>query len=166
MNYDFNKDVIDGEIAERTVACMFLMKCNDIMEITFNKDYRYDILMKLKNEKRVTAQIKSDFMIQNTGNFAFETECRGKPSGVEVTQADLFIVYCKDNHQNEHAYTFKTDYIKHLIHNNTYRTVRGGDKDINGNAVTKMVLIPMRQIINNARDIVMLDKINFNKVAK
>jgi len=164
MNYDFKKDIIDGENAEQTVADMFRRKCKDIDTIDFNKDNRFDLLIKLKNGKSLTAGVKYDQMIQETGNFAFETYCCGKAFGIDVTLADLFIVYCKDD--VEHAYTFKTDYLKRMVHNGGFHKVHGGDVDANGNSVTEMVLIPKRLIIGNAKDLTACNEINLDKVAR
>lgn len=164
MNYDFRKDIVDGENAEKIVADMFRQKCSDIATIDFNKDNRFDLLIRLKNGKSVTAEVKYDQMIQDTGNFAFETFCRGKSSGLDVTLADLFIVYCKDN--KEHAYTFKTDYLKRMVHNGGFSKIHGGDVNSKGESVTEMVLIPKRYIIDNASDLAERESISLDKVAR
>lgn len=63
----------------------------------FNSDFKFDLELGQKMEhgladilanKRIEA--KSDYIAHRTGNIAIEYECRGKPSGIAVTEADYY----------------------------------------------------------------------------
>jgi hypothetical protein len=65
-----------------------------------NSDFRYDLeigkdmegrLAEILGHKRI--EVKTDFIAHRTGNLAIEYECRGKPSGISVTDADYY-AYC------------------------------------------------------------------------
>lgn len=143
--------MIDGAKAEKRVAELFLTKCKQIVAVDYNHDYKYDLCFTLNDNHSITVEVKNDFLLHRTGNFAIETSCRGKPSGINVTQADFFVIY---TNYPEHAYTFKTTYLRELSQDKKYHTVIGGD---NGNTTT-MVLIP-KCLISSYRDIVEMGEI-------
>ena len=152
MNYNFSQDLIDGAKAEKRVAELFQAKCKQIVAVDYNHDYKYDLRLTLNDNRSITVEVKCDFLLHQTGNFAIETSCRGKSSGINVTQSDFFVIYTNNP---EHAYTFKTDYLRELVKDKKYHTVIGGD---NGNTTT-MVLIP-KCLINSYRDIVDMEEIH------
>jgi hypothetical protein len=92
---------------------------------------RYDLLVKIKGLP-VTFEVKEDFMCKQTGNVSLEYECRGKPSGVSVSEADyyIYIIHTKDD---EVEYVmFKTGDLKDKITSKMYfRDITGGDKGSN-----------------------------------
>jgi hypothetical protein len=165
MHYNFNQDIIDGEEGEKRVAELFCEKCDAIVSVRHNEDNRYDWEFGLDDGNSVTVEVKNDFMIGRTGNFAFETKCRGKASGINVTQADLFVVYCHERNV-EHAYAFRTGYVRELVNGGSYSVVSGGDKDKDGNPVTEMVLVPLDDVYHDMSDITVKTKIDMRKFAK
>lgn len=63
----------------------------------FNKDFKYDLLLgemaegylgDLLSLKKI--EVKMDFQTHRTGNFFIEYEYRGRPSGIETTEADYW----------------------------------------------------------------------------
>jgi hypothetical protein len=130
-NYNFNKDIVLGEEGEQIIRT-YLEGLN-FKFISDNKDYRYDLLMEYKN-KQYTYEVKTDIYPRDTGNIAIEIECRGKPSGVMVTEADFYVTYFK--HFDE-IWNISTNRLRDLIRNGKFKVITGGDSGSN----TKMVLM-------------------------
>jgi len=139
-NYNFNEDIIVGEDGEDVVI-------NDLKDlgitlINKNKDNRYDINMMDGNGKEVKYEIKTDVFCRpekDTGNIFVEYQCRGKFSGVLVTQAKWFVTYFK--HLREIWY-IQTDVLKKIIVENDIPKVEfSGDANSN----TKGWLLPRYQ---------------------
>ena len=161
MHYDFDKDIRDGDVAEKRVMDMFLQKCDSITSFDHNNDNRYDWKISLDNGRCVTVEVKNDIRSRETGNFAFETRCRGKESGVNVTVADLFVMYCGEGGE-EHAYCFRTCYLKKIVDEWDLKTVAGGDVGRDGKPVTEMVLVPKRMLSGSYSDIAKMEKVDLN----
>jgi hypothetical protein len=135
-NYDFNKDIIDGEDGEQIVLRdLILMGAKFISD---NKDNKYDLIVTRKN-KRITYEIKTDVYCtpeRDTGNMFIEFECRGKESGIMVTKADWFVTLYQG--LNEIWY-IKTNELLDLIKSQTFKeTSNSGDIG----SKTKGYLIP------------------------
>ena len=135
-NYDFNEDIIIGEAGEQIIV-------NDLTKmgakfIQFNKDNKYDLSMNVNGEI-ITYEIKTDVFIRpenDTMNMFIEKECRGKSSGIEVTQAKWFVTYFKHIHE---VWYIKTETLKELIAKNNFKiTSNSGDH----NSKTSGYLIP------------------------
>jgi len=89
----FNIDLITGEAGEDVVRK--LLEDNQYSFISNNKDYRYDIIME-RNGRQKKFEIKTDTFCKpndDSGNLFVENECRGKESGIMVTEADWFVTY-------------------------------------------------------------------------
>jgi len=135
-NYNFKKDLIIGENGENTVA-------NDLIKmggklISDNKNNKFDLMIQ-KNGENIKYEIKTDVFCKphnDTGNIFVEFECRGKESGIMVTEAKWFVTYFK--HLNEIWY-IKTSELLSLIETSNFRTTQfSGDSGSN----TKGYLIP------------------------
>tara|TARA_R110000796_G_scaffold58413_5_gene134938 strand:+ start:32503 stop:32979 length:477 start_codon:yes stop_codon:yes gene_type:complete len=137
-NYNFNKDLNDGEKGENLVI-EHLKKLGGHL-IHKNHDNRYDALIERKGEN-IKYEIKTDFFCKptwDTGNIFVETECRGKKSGILVTEAEWFVTYYK--YLNEIWYIKSKDMIK-LIEDNKQILIfkkQSGDSGSN----TKGWLVP------------------------
>lgn len=130
-NYDFRKDIVLGEDGENDIR-LYLEGMN-FKFLHDNKDNRYDMAMSYEG-RTYTYEIKTD-VYRDTGNIAIEIECRGKPSGLSVTQADFFVTYFK--HRGE-IWNIRTSKLRDLIKNgNFYITEGSGDSGSN----TKLVLM-------------------------
>ena len=107
--YNFKQDIQVGERGEDIII-------NHLISLGFsflnkNHDYRYDYKMSYNNNI-ITYEQKTDIYPKNTGNLVVEFECRGKASGLSVTQADYFITYFA--HFGE-IWVIKTEDLKKLI---------------------------------------------------
>lgn len=116
-NYDFHDDIIEGELGEKIVLKdLESLGCNLISE---NKDRRYDLKVKTKKGREKTFEVKTDVLCTpqyDTGNLFVEFECRGKMSGINVTEAEYFVTYYK--HFNEIWYIKTKDLLKLIYANN------------------------------------------------
>lgn len=137
--YNFNEDIILGEEGEQIVV-------RDLESIggtlvSDNKDNKYDLIISKDGEEK-TYEVKTDVFCkphQDTGNMFIEFECRGKPSGIEVSEAEWFVMYFK--HFDELWY-IKNDSLKEIIKDNDFNVTEfSGDEGSN----TKGYLIPRYQ---------------------
>lgn len=100
--------------------------------------------------KNIKLEVKKDDWTVKTGNIAIEFECRGKPSGIQVTKADF---WC---HVIGHYFVliFPVDFLKRvyesLCNDKKYVKIMG-DKDGNGNGVSKAILIPWQELLKRFR---------------
>jgi len=131
-SYNFKEDVLKGEKGEETIKNMLVSM--GFVFIRYNKDNKFDLLMSYNN-RFITYEIKTDIYPKKTGNLVVEFECRGKPSGIAVTEADYFVTYF--SHLNE-IWNIKTSILRELINQyNPPISKKSGDKESN----TKLYLI-------------------------
>ena len=89
------------------------------------------------NGREVTYEVKTDVFVspkKDSGNLVVEFESRGKPSGINVTEADYYVYYMPKLNE---VWNIKMDDLKNLIDNNNFKKVSGGDVGSD----TKMYLI-------------------------
>ncbi len=133
-NFEFKQDINIGEDGEEVIKQLLLSK--GFKFIKENKDYKYDLLMSYNN-RDITFEIKTDVYVDHnndTGNLVVEYECRNKPSGISVTQADYYVYYMPKLNE---VWNIKMDNLKSLITKENFYSTTGGDKGSN----TKMYLI-------------------------
>ena len=128
--YNFEADLKIAEKTEKEVA-VILEKHHKAKILEFEDTNKYDILALIKG-KKFTFEVKEDFIGAMTGNVGMEYECRGKPSGIQVSKAD-FYVYKLHIGDNQVLFVLhETGKLKEKIANKTYfRIVNGGDKGSN-----------------------------------
>jgi hypothetical protein len=137
-HYNFKKDLNEGNKGENLV--IEHLKKNGGVLLHKNNDNRYDALIE-RNGKSIKYEIKTDVFCKpeyDTGNIFVEVECRGKSSGIMVTEAEWFVTYYK--YLNEIWYIKTPDMIQ-LIENNKKNLIFktfSGDKNSN----TKGWLVP------------------------
>lgn len=127
-NYQkFKNDLLDGEKGERVFA--FYLKKNKSFDIVgFNDDYRWDIVTEYFC-KRITFEVKTDryefFKGVKTNNMFIETSCSGKRSGIQKTEADVFVYFTPDY---EEAFLISVSKLKALLieHPEYFRYTTGG----------------------------------------
>ena len=82
---------------------------------------------------------------KTTGNIAIEIRCRGKKSGISVTEAQTWIHLLSYKNKIEGGFIFQTKYLKDKIvemhKNKTIKIVMGGDDNM-----SQMVLIPIKEL--------------------
>jgi hypothetical protein len=139
-NYNFKQDITLGELGEEIIIKDLESMGGEF--INDNKDNKYDIIMNMPNGE-VKYEIKTDIFcmpIADTGNIFVEIECRGKDSGLMVTEAKWFVnlfLYLKE------AWYIESDKLKELIENNDFKlNVFSGDANSN----TKGYLIPRKDV--------------------
>jgi len=129
-NYNFKKDLSVAKETEKEVAKL-LQERYGLNILSFEETNRYDILTE-KNEKQLTFEIKEDFLCEKTGNVGLEFECRGKPSGIQTSQADYHIYKLHTADCGIQYVLHKTSVLKDMIETHMYfRIVNGGDKGSN-----------------------------------
>jgi hypothetical protein len=128
--YNFDTDLQNSYIIEREFGSM-LEKRKDIHSVTYNDNYKYDVKVEMDN-RTMTFEIKNDMMSAKTGNIGVEFECRGKPSGINRSEAEFWVFKLKDGY-----WTINANKLKRLIDEEHYtRIAVGGDVGSN----TKMYL--------------------------
>jgi predicted AAA+ superfamily ATPase len=91
----------------------------------------YDIII-TKDNVKTKIEVKSDRMAHQTGNLAIEYESYGKPSGINATQSDYYIIFTK-----RYVYKMPVHHLKNLILG--CRIVCGGDYN-----ASRMYLLPLK----------------------
>jgi len=83
----FLLDLADGQVWER-VAQKIICKLNEVEVIKTCDNYRYDFM----TSDNITYEVKHGGMDLKTGNTYIEYECFSKPSGIEITEADYWMI--------------------------------------------------------------------------
>ena len=141
--YDFRSDLPLGNEGEDVVIKQ-LQKMGAKL-ISKNNDNRYDFIME-KDNNQVKYEIKTDDYCKptyDTGNMFIEFECRGKKSGIMVSEAKWFVTYYK--HLNEIWY-IQTQKLLNLINENNIRKHENSG-DVGSN--TKGWLFPRNNFKNH-----------------
>jgi hypothetical protein len=141
-SYEFTGDLIGGKIGEKEMANYITTKGYKFIHMTQGNDNRYDIMMEYAG-KQYTYEIKTDTYAETkpiTGNIAIEFECRGKPSGIAVTEADYFTTFFP--FEGGEIWNIRTELLRWIIANhNLYIATEAGDKGSN----TKLYLISKKK---------------------
>ena len=88
-------------------------------------------------------EVKNDFFVDRTGNIAIEYECRGKPSGISVTESDWYAIFL-GNTNAEVCVFIKVSALKELA--KTFY-VKNGAKNGGDDNAAKFILVPWAEII-------------------
>lgn len=93
------KDFFDDKKREETSIkdAIRLMEKKDYVFIRNNNDNKYDLEFS-KNDKNFYIEVKQDFSCFRTGNVGVEYSCRGKASGIMVSEADFYIYKIHQNY--------------------------------------------------------------------
>jgi hypothetical protein len=138
--YSFRKDIIEGEAGEDYIID-FLTKGWKGTLLQKKKDYTWDFKIDFENSGVQTFESKTDVYCipssnvngkvikgRDTGNIFIEFSCRGKDSGIKVTEADWFVYYFKFLGE---LWMIKVQDLKKLIDENNFRVGVGGDPGSN-----------------------------------
>ncbi len=112
--YKFSEDMKYGHLGEMEMSRLMESLGFTFIHQTQGKDSRYDLMMGY-GEKTYTYEIKTDVYPKDTGNLVIEFECRGLPSGIDVTEADYFTTFFPFLGE---VWNIKTSDLKSLISNN------------------------------------------------
>lgn len=128
-HYNFRKDLKDGHDGE-TIIKLFLEQ-KGWKFLNSNHNNKYDIKM-TKDNKEMTYEIKTDVYCtptQDRGNLFVEFECRGKDSGILVTEADWFVTLFPALRE---VWFIKPQDLRDLIETESFRqTMFSGDSGSN-----------------------------------
>ena len=146
MNYEFNKDLLDGKKGEY-IAQELLRDDFGKLEVVKGECEFYDLI------GRTTVEVKTDLYSKKTGNFALEyAKTNGKLTGISVSQAEYYFIICFDKESIGYedlvynkgwwmGYLLKTDVLKELAHRfSVTKTIGGDNGDVN------LILIPVDEI--------------------
>tara|TARA_R110002051_G_scaffold124003_1_gene197186 strand:+ start:242 stop:634 length:393 start_codon:yes stop_codon:yes gene_type:complete len=129
--------------------------------MTLNNDNKFDIDLQygqvreqeladiLQNEK-IEVKTERDKW-KETGNICIEFRCRGKPSGIAVTEAKWWVHVLADGDDTVCMLMFPTNKLKEIARKhvvNKAKVVDGGDDNL-----SKMVLLPLKEIFNDTNKI-------------
>lgn len=135
-HYNFRKDLKEGVKGEEFIVTY--LETRGLTYLHSNNDNKYDIKMN-KNGIDITYEIKTDFYCkpnQDRGNLFVEFECRKKPSGIEVTEAEWFVTFFPYLRE---IWFIEPSKLKSLIETENFRiTSQSGDAGSN----TRGHLIP------------------------
>jgi len=125
-NYDYDKDLLIARECEKEVADILTKYGIEILG--FEHTNKYDILTRVDG-KEYTFEVKEDFTCERTGNVGLEFECRGRPSGIQVSKADYYIYKIHTKNDGICFFLCKTSNLKNMIDAVEYfRVVNGGDR--------------------------------------
>ena len=108
-----------GNKGEKEVIAL-LNKCGIVTEKEPDREKRYDHdLVCQLGKKKFTCEVKFDSMACKTGNLAIEhhNSVKDKPSGIEVTKADLWMHLIRDG-ENITVWVTNTNSLKAYIKTN------------------------------------------------
>ena len=117
MTNKFDIDLKYGQVREAEIASMFQ---NEKIEVKTERD-----------------------KWKTTGNIVIEFECRGKPSGIAVTEAKWWAHVLADGDDTHCILFFLTDKLKEIARPYLSNAIYGGDDNL-----SKFVLIPLENIFN------------------
>jgi len=134
--YSFKGDVIEGEAGEDFVIDYLCEGWKGTL-LEKKKDFTWDFKLEFESGKVHTFELKTDVYCipprvlngkvisgRDTGNIFIEFSCRGKDSGIRVTQADWFVYYFK--YLGE-LWLIQVEDLKKLIQENNFSVGIGGD---------------------------------------
>ena len=112
----------------------------------YNSDFRYDLKRGNDAEKWFgglltggSIECKRDFKAHKTKNVFVEYECRGKPSGIETTEAEYWVFIVGPHDNDLRAYLTTTERLRVLYQNalKSQNVRPGGDKMLSMGALVK-----------------------------
>jgi len=107
-NYSqFLSDVIKFKQYE-TEASNKIKKLYNTEVTRFNDDYKFDFI----TSDNIKYEVKTDVSSKKSINFYIEFECRGKASGIRISEADYYIV-----NDTFTYYLIKTEQLKIICKN-------------------------------------------------
>jgi len=124
---DFHADLQIAKQTETEIGYLFKAAGFEVLEWC-NNDYRYDLRIQHPSGTKVTVEIKEDFTCARTGNVGLEFWCRGKPSGIDRTEADVYLYKVHQPDGIVAYYAIDVEALRQMIEDGAYhRVVTGGD---------------------------------------
>jgi hypothetical protein len=152
--YQFKGDVVEGEAGEEFIIEYLTTNWKGTL-LEQKRDYTWDFKIDFTNAGILTFELKTDVYCipdrelngkkikgKDTGNIFIEFSCRGKDSGIKVTEADWFGYYFKYFGE---LWLIPVDKLRELTKNNDFRVGVGGDPGSNSMGY----LIPKKKFREN-----------------
>jgi len=147
MNYNFQDDIKDGESNEVWLANKICKRWNGKLVDGYNKNYKYDFIIKFPNNKQFKFEAKIDYMGW-TENFALEYESWNKLSGINTTQSDYYLYRFHWKDRQDWIWAIKTSDLRDMVEKKSYiRSVIGGDVGSN----TKLHLFTQKYMLSSGK---------------
>ena len=146
MNYNFEKDLKDGQKGEQVIR-HFIESTMDLKYIKDNDTNAYDLLFQGNGEDPTTFEVKTDLWEKDwgkggSGNMAIEYSCRGKPSGIGVSKAKYFVYYLV-NVSDKQIWMIETEKLFELIYKCKFPSKTVGETEYDSDKkVSKCYMIP------------------------
>jgi hypothetical protein len=125
MNFDFDKDLVDGHKAEDIVLAKIQKK--------YPKAYRIKGYFKgcdiIVPEVEIKVEVKYDILSKKFNHYFIETKSGGEPSGIMTTDAKQWVVY-----DGEGLLWIATESLRYLMQGKSEREypAKGKDKSRSG----------------------------------
>jgi hypothetical protein len=119
--------------------------------MNYCSDFKTDLIIGQEGEKYLggllkdsTIEVKTDFMVDKTGNVAIEYESRGKPSGISTTQSSHWAIIFSGQYNKELTILIEVNRLKRISREyyKKGKVVKGGD-----NNTSKLILIPIEKLL-------------------
>lgn len=130
--YEFKSDLITGQNGE-TIVREHILSFKHTKLLQLNHDNKFDFMVQKKGITK-TYEVKTEEFCKppkDKGNLFIEIECRGKASGISVTQADWYVFYLPYYKQ---IWYIETEKLRELIETEYFHKV-GNSGDVNSNTV-------------------------------
>lgn len=130
-HYNFKSDLPISKATDQQISD-YLCANQGMTQVSTCNTNAYDLLMKDSTGKQFTIETKEDFTCERTGNVGVEYHCRGKPSGISVSQADFYYYKIHEPGGIISLYKIPTAELKAMIAQRLYcRDITGGDPGSN-----------------------------------
>ncbi len=119
---------------------------------------REDMVAEMLQGCKIEVKSERDLW-QKTGNIAVEYECNGKPSGIAKTKAKYVAYILVDQDQTDKIMFFiKTGVLLQMCRQ--YLGVQGRDITGGDNYASKLILLPIEELVN--KDILFNNQLSIN----
>lgn len=131
-NYDFSKDLEQAQVVEKEALEKIKLRFPGIADLVIKSIAEWDIKGQLNGEP-ITFEVKNELKVTETGNVAIEFQCRGKNSGIDITQAIHWVEKIRGE-----FFIIQTEELRKRISRGEYDIIKiGGDAGSN----TKFYLV-------------------------
>lgn len=117
------------------------------LDLEFGKQWETTIDELFTGKKTIEVKTERDKWA-STGNICIEVECYKKPSGINSTEADVWVHNLVNNGRHIASLVLPTPVLKEVLSNVSSRTVMGGD-----NNASKLVLISLCELLNSLKQV-------------
>ena len=121
------------------------------IDLKFGEVYEDGLKKLLSSKGKIEVKTERDMWIE-TGNIAIEVRCRGRSSGLSVTESDWWFHILSDSGKVKAMLCFPVTVLKttckYLLKENKAKLVMGGDDN-----QSQILLIPIKELIGSVGEI-------------